>query len=170
MYRLKKISKGIAYIMNRAIVLVFALMLSLVLVQVLFRYVFHLPIPWAEELARYLFTWLIFLAAGMVSKKEEHMAITTFQEMLPLKFRKVLLLIIDLIIFYFLFILTVNSIDLVKQVSKTASPVLQVSMAFPYLSVTIGGFTMMFYTLLHIIKKIIDIHNLWNIRSSEKDV
>src|SRR5690625_2151065 len=170
MHRLEKISRGIAYITNRAIVLVFALMLSLVLVQVLFRYVFHLPIPWAEELARYLFTWLIFLAAGMVSKKEEHMAITTFQEMLPLKFRKVLLLIIDLIIFYFLFILTVNSIDLVKQVSKTASPVLQVSMAFPYLSVTIGGFTMMFYTLLHIIKKIIDIHNLWNIRSSEKDV
>ena len=43
--------------------------------QVLFRYVFQLSLAWSEELARYLFLWLAFLASAYAFKTRSHFAL-----------------------------------------------------------------------------------------------
>ena len=47
-----------------AVYMLTTLLLIVMSAQVLWRYVFNDPIYWSEELARYLFVWLTFLAAA----------------------------------------------------------------------------------------------------------
>ncbi|GAA1589870.1 TRAP transporter small permease [Leucobacter aridicollis] len=48
---------------------------SLVLLQVVSRYVFHSPLTWTEELARFSLVWLAFLGAGFVMARRQHIAV-----------------------------------------------------------------------------------------------
>ena len=55
-------------------ILVFALAFStiLIFVQVIFRYVLNNSLTWSEELARYIFIWLIWLGTSISMKSKEH--------------------------------------------------------------------------------------------------
>ena len=43
--------------------------------QVLARNIFYFPSMWTEELARYLFVWIVFLGAATLMENEEHIKI-----------------------------------------------------------------------------------------------
>ncbi|WP_081825933.1 TRAP transporter small permease [Succinivibrio dextrinosolvens] len=53
------------------------LMLLLVFAQVITRYVFSWTPAWGEELARYLFVWVVFLSMPLVASYGGHMCIET---------------------------------------------------------------------------------------------
>lgn len=55
--------------------LLFALMVSLVLAQVVMRRFFE-PLVWSEELARYLFIWVAFLGWIIATDRRSHIAIS----------------------------------------------------------------------------------------------
>jgi TRAP-type C4-dicarboxylate transport system permease small subunit len=44
--------------------------------QVVMRYVFHSALSWSEELARYLFIWLIYIGISYGVKRGSHVAVT----------------------------------------------------------------------------------------------
>ena len=69
---MKKITK--IYDSLEAFVLVLALAFStlLIFVQVIFRYVLNDSITWSEELARYIFIWMIWLGTSVSMKQKEH--------------------------------------------------------------------------------------------------
>lgn len=46
-----------------------------VLVEVAFRYLFHLPLPWGAELSQTLLVWVTFVGAAAALARGEHMAI-----------------------------------------------------------------------------------------------
>lgn len=46
-----------------------------VLVEVAFRYLFHLPLPWGAELSQTLLVWVTFVGAASALARGEHMAI-----------------------------------------------------------------------------------------------
>lgn len=154
---LNRISRCIEYITQRLLILMFMVMLLLVIMQVLYRYVLHMSIPWSEELARYLFTWIIFLGASLTSAKDEHLAITVFRDLLPQRFKETIIIAIDIIVIAFLYILTIKSIDLVLQVKSTKTPVLQISMAYPYLSILVGSTFMLIHTFVNLVGRIVNI-------------
>src|SRR5581483_2569216 len=51
--------------------------------NVVARYAFNAPIPWAEELARYSFIWLVFVGAAVCTKHGRHVAIDAVVKVLP---------------------------------------------------------------------------------------
>jgi len=53
----------------------FLVMTTVGLMQVVFRYFFQLPLPWSEELIRYLFVWTTFLGAGVAAAQGLHIEI-----------------------------------------------------------------------------------------------
>ena len=55
--------------------LTLAVMVALMFMQVLFRFVFHSPLAWTEELARYTFIWSTFIASCVAAVKGEHVAL-----------------------------------------------------------------------------------------------
>ena len=46
-----------------------------VIMQVTFRFIFHSPLPWPEELSRILFICLVFVGAAEASRENSHIAI-----------------------------------------------------------------------------------------------
>ncbi|WP_286973940.1 TRAP transporter small permease [Acetomicrobium sp. UBA5826] len=56
-------------------VTVFLVMLSIMVIQVLYRYVLRLPLPWSEELARFLFVITTFFGAAIASNEKSHIEI-----------------------------------------------------------------------------------------------
>jgi TRAP-type transport system small permease protein len=62
-----------------------------IFLQVVTRYVFDSPLPWTEELARYLLVWLTFAAAGYVTARRLHISVDLFIA----KLGKRLVLVVD---------------------------------------------------------------------------
>jgi len=53
----------------------FALLLAVASLQVMARYLFRTPIPWTEELARFLLVWVCFLGAASVTRRKLHISV-----------------------------------------------------------------------------------------------
>src|SRR6266403_4196522 len=45
------------------VIAIFAVMIGVTFLQVVCRYAFGAPLTWSEELCRYCFVWIVFLAA-----------------------------------------------------------------------------------------------------------
>ena len=48
---------------------------AVVFAQVVTRYVFHMPLAWSEELARYMFIWLVWIGAAYATKLRKNIII-----------------------------------------------------------------------------------------------
>ena len=62
---------------------ILATMIPLVCIQVFCRYVLNAPITWSEELATYLFAWLIFFGATVTVRRNEVPALRIIVKSLP---------------------------------------------------------------------------------------
>ncbi|HDZ47272.1 hypothetical protein LCGC14_0027340 [marine sediment metagenome] len=62
------------------------------------RALFNHSLPWADELARMLFIWLVFIGAAAAFSRYEHIAVDALVRRLPLRFAHMLYLLQHLII------------------------------------------------------------------------
>jgi TRAP-type C4-dicarboxylate transport system permease small subunit len=72
---LQKIQAGVATLaaVNRLIAAVlFTMLTAVVALQVFSRFVIHAPLIWSEEVARFLFFWVVLLGAAMSVKDRRH--------------------------------------------------------------------------------------------------
>jgi TRAP-type C4-dicarboxylate transport system permease small subunit len=65
--------------------------------QVLTRYAFANPSTWSEEISRYLFVWVIFLSGSYAVQQNAHIRIDSAPKLWPVKARKWVLLLGDLL-------------------------------------------------------------------------
>lgn len=77
---LVEIEKAVAVILLLAI-------LILTFGQVVARFLFHSPFFWTEELARFSYVWLSFIASVFVVAERSHIAIQLFENRLPRRIR-----------------------------------------------------------------------------------
>lgn len=100
-------------LMNRLLVVVISLLLALMCIlvfgNVVLRYMFNTGITWSEEMARFLFVWMIFLGAILGLKDNEHLGVDMFVKKVPPKFQKILYIISNLLILYSLILLVNGS-------------------------------------------------------------
>lgn len=61
--------------MTASVVLLVALY-AVLIAQVFSRYVMNSPLIWTEEIARFLFVWVVFIGAAAVAAKNGHIAVT----------------------------------------------------------------------------------------------
>ncbi len=80
--------------------IVAALMLALVLdvwLGVMDRYYFHWQLPWPEVIARYLMIWAAMLAVSSGISRREHIGLTAFVNVIPVRLRQALLIFMDVL-------------------------------------------------------------------------
>ena len=81
----------------------FLIMFFSVLIQIVFRnkfiasHVRYSPI-WTEELARWLYVYIVFFGAGQAIHYREHIGIDIIVGVLPQKIRKILLFVVDILL------------------------------------------------------------------------
>ncbi|MBQ3567612.1 MAG: TRAP transporter small permease, partial [Anaerotignum sp.] len=66
--------------------LIFA-MSFIIFIQVIMRYVFANSLTWSEELARYLFVWLVYFSVSFTARRQKHIRIDAAINLYPKKMR-----------------------------------------------------------------------------------
>ncbi len=70
-------------IVDNVALVCFTAMIIAVFAQVIFRYALKISVPWTEEFARLLFTWVSFLGAAIALRKKEHIFVDVILRRLP---------------------------------------------------------------------------------------
>jgi TRAP-type C4-dicarboxylate transport system permease small subunit len=123
--------------------------------QVVFRYVLNHSLAWTDETSRYVFVWVTFLGAAVAVKGNKLIAVDFFESrLLSVKVRYFLCIIRQIVVGIYVVLMIWYGIVLTYRVSPDLSPAIEISMAFPYLGVPIGGCGMLYYVLLNLGKTI----------------
>mgnify|MGYP001277162980 FL=1 len=132
-------------------VLCFSLMSIVTLVAVFFRYVLSDPIVWAEEVARYLMIWGIFIGISIVTRKKAQLGIDIFVTMAPENIRKALAFISHMLLIVTYALVLYLSVRFVVDSAKLGNltPTLRIKFFYVYLAMPIG-FLLSLYRALQI--------------------
>lgn len=94
------------------IVLMFT-MTIIIFIQVIMRYVFQNSLAWSEELARYLFVWLIYIGISYGCKLMKHIKIDAGLKLFPKKIRPYVVIIGEILVLGFALYIVVTGFELV---------------------------------------------------------
>ena len=125
-----------------------ALMMTAMVLDVLLgvtnRFVLKLSISWTEQLARFLLIWISMLGAATAVRLGSHIGVTFILARMG-RWRRPFLLLNIVLIIGFLSVVGWYGVKLCISQSRQFSPVLQVSMFWPFLAVPSGCFLMILH-------------------------
>lgn len=135
--------------------LLFAAMCIVIMLQVIFRTI-NMSASWSEEIARYLFVWVIYLAAGRAMATEKHLTVDILPLFLKGKAKTILHIVsVLLTLAFFIGLLYAGSIVLPNLMVRTQfSPANHINMIVPYAAPTFGTIMMTIRSLQLIVKDI----------------
>ena len=124
------------------------LMVLTVVLQVVCRYLLKNPLPWTEELSRYLLIWLSFLGGSSLVRLQENMFVDFFITKMPPKILIVCKRVLNSVVVVFLILILWYAIQIYPKVSaRQVTPALQMSIFYVQVSVIIGLVLMMIQTI-----------------------
>jgi TRAP-type transport system small permease protein len=109
-----------------------------VLVGVFFRYVVGDALTWTEETARYMMIWMGFLATGLALREGGHVAMDFLLDRLPATVHRPVVAIIRSLCLVYLVAVIGAGVLLLIEIRAQRSPVLAISMVWPYLAIPVG--------------------------------
>lgn len=112
--------------------LAMALMVLVIFMQIMSRTFIGSSFSWTEELARYLFIFLVVLGSGVALGTKSHIAVDLVYNRLGLRGRKILCIISFVLIVIMACILCVKGMELVSKTMVQKSPAMQVPMGYIY--------------------------------------
>lgn len=118
------------------------LMSILIFVQVVMRYAFDNSLVWSEELARYMFVWLVYFAVSYTARREKHIRIDAAINLYPKKLRPYVELFSEIIVLAFSVFIAVTAITVYQKItwSGQMSPAMRIPMQFVYAAPLVGFF------------------------------
>jgi len=117
-------------------------MTSIIFLQFVMRRVFNNSLVWSEELARYMFIWLIYIGIAYGAKLKRHIKVEILVNTLPNKMQPYLLLLGEVIFFGFAVFIIYSSYGIILRQMALGqnSPALGIPMAAVYAAPTVGFF------------------------------
>ncbi len=103
-------------------------MVAIVAVQIVLRYVFGHPFVWADELANWLFVWVIYLGASVLVRYDAHLKVEILVDRLSPRVNQWRALFVNLLVLAFLLLLFVQTIGLLQKFGTIRSPAMRVPM------------------------------------------
>lgn len=118
-------------------------MTAIVFINVVSRYVFNDPIPGADELATFCFTWAVFIGAAAGVRQRLHVGIEFIANWFPPRGRAALGLLVAGLMAFFAGLVGVYGIKLMLSGNFKLTPVLQWPYTWIYLAVPVGAALML---------------------------
>lgn len=137
------ISRAALYIAGAGLVV----MSSIVLWQVILRYVLNWGNSWTELTAVLLMSWFIFLGAAVGVRENFHLGFDVLLYVLPPGSKKVLRTISDVVVLSFAFGMVYYGIVLMRLQWNEVMPSLGLSGSLRYLPLTVGGLLISLFTI-----------------------
>jgi TRAP-type C4-dicarboxylate transport system permease small subunit len=132
-------------------------MIIIVALQVFTRFFMESTPHWTEEAARIFFIYSVAFGTAIGIKNGDFVKLNLIGKYLSSRNDRLLNIFIDLTTIAFALILILHSIKFVKLGMDELSPALEITMGFVFLSITIIGLSIVFFTLenlFHLIKSI----------------
>lgn len=116
------------------------IMSIIIFVQVVMRYAFGSSLTWSEELARYLFIWLVYFAVSYTAHKEKHIRIDAAINLYPKKLRPYIEILSEIIVLCFAVFIAVTGVTVFQKIawSGQVSPAIGLPMQFVYAAPLVG--------------------------------
>jgi TRAP-type transport system small permease protein len=114
------------------------ILVIVVFLQVFFRYALNSPLAWSEELARFIFIWLVFISSAVVLRDDSHMSMNFFVTMMSGKARAIVDIGSKVLISIFMIITMVQTLKIMKITASQTSPSLTIPMSIIYFSLFVG--------------------------------
>jgi TRAP-type C4-dicarboxylate transport system permease small subunit len=111
---------------------------SLVVLQVVFRYALNDSLVWAEEAIRFLLYLTVMGSLGLVAATDADIRLGGLASVLPASGRRWLLVLCDLIVLIFCVVFIAASFSLVELSWGQTSPVMEISMGWVYAAGILG--------------------------------
>ncbi|MDR0827058.1 MAG: TRAP transporter small permease [Desulfovibrio sp.] len=147
---LDKIEKGL----NLFVSILIGCMMLWVFVQVITRYCFSYTPSYGEELARYMFVWVVFLSLPIVAKRGGHMAIEMITVRLKGQALKTIRIAADIFTLAFLALMVVQGTFMTIKSSIQTSAALEIPMSWVYCVMPIGCLIMLANVLCNFVNLI----------------
>lgn len=119
-----------------SLLLVFTICLFL---QVLFRYVIKLPVPWTEEAARFALVWFSLVAAAIAAREGQHFIFRWATRVLPEGIRFWLRRTVDVLVLAMLLEIFRDSLNYLSVVSNQTAPGTGINMQWAYGGISFGA-------------------------------
>lgn len=126
-------------------------MVSVVAWQVFTRYVLASPAGWTEEIARYTFTWEIFLGAALAFGRGSHITVEAFLLAVGPRVRRAAAVLAGLLSLSLLVPLVYFGIAMVELTSNTYATASRLNIGVVYAALPVGATIGAAYVVLHII-------------------
>lgn len=126
---------GIKHLLNG----IMGLLVTVVFLQVIFRFVLGSPLAWTEELARYSLIWLTFLGAAYAMSLKAHIGMEVFVNLFRTPGKKALYIVASIASLMFFLLMVVEGYSLAMQGMSQSSPVLRIPMGAIYMIIPISG-------------------------------
>ena len=135
---MEKLLARIDWVLDKVTLTLLILLNLVVGAQVFARYVLNHSLFWSEELARYLFIWLVFLSAAMVLRQDRHIQVSVFVDMLPASMKRAIIILGDLLMLGFVLVVFVESIRLAGMVWTVLTAAMEIPWTLVYLGILLG--------------------------------
>jgi TRAP-type C4-dicarboxylate transport system permease small subunit len=149
---IKTFNTGIAFLRkaNRlALIILYAVIITLTFVAVFFRYVLNNSIIWSEEMTRYLFIHLVYLGSAYVitAKQKNHLSMDIFYQSMPKGIRlavDVFIILATVIFSALVFREAIRNMVLIKNQRWSSLPL---PMTLAYLALPLGSALTVLYVI-----------------------
>jgi TRAP-type C4-dicarboxylate transport system permease small subunit len=150
--RLDNIGAKIAVVCKILLGIQLAVLTIIVVVQVALRPV-GIGMPWATEFCCALFVWASLLGSALASRYLLHIGVDAVKDRLKGKFKKVFLIISNLVLCFGLIVFTVSSFNYtLTQMDHMMTTLPDISLAVFYCSLPICGVIMLYYTIVQFLQ------------------
>jgi TRAP-type transport system small permease protein len=150
---LDKFLQGLRAILRWFSVASMLIMLFVIFGQVVTRYLLNFTPDWSEELARYLFVWVVFLGSALIMGESGHLAV----QFLPLKFKgrpfgTFLEILINISSYIFIGILFWQGLRMTRIMTFQLSPGMDIPMSYVYAVIPVSCVLMMLFVVRDSVK------------------
>ena len=121
----------------------FTVMLVLVILQVFFRYLLQVSVPWTEEAARWFYAWQIFLGSAVAMRERIHLRVTVLVDRFQGRARSLLEFLTALAGVGFIAGIIWGSLVMIRAVYPVEAGSFPVSTSYLYLSIPVGLLAML---------------------------
>jgi TRAP-type transport system small permease protein len=135
---------------DRLIGALLILMFLATLYQVLARNVIHVPAMWPEELAKFLFVFIVFLGSATLMEREEHIRISILSDRLPVFLARWHRLFVQLVLLAFMIVFVWSSwLNVVNSWEFYAPSMPWFKLSYLYMVLVFSGILTFCYLLLN---------------------
>ena len=145
---------AVEWVVKKVVGIMMMLMVAIMCYQVVLRYAFQNSNIWSEEVTRYLFVYVSLLGSFIAIRRNSHLKVDFFVDLLKGNFKRYFTIITDIAVILFIIYLIPLSFNLCLSTMKNISPGLKMPMGYAYAAIPIGAVFMLLGMIEQLLIKI----------------